>query len=120
MSIVNDYHGSKTGWGNHKCRCGPCVEAKEEYHRERAKIDPARRVAEREALPPMPEVRVPVNCLDCGGGLSLLAPGRPTDRGSRLQLMLKRLGCGHELLFTATLQSRSGSEFAGPLQRQKT
>lgn len=108
-----NHHGTKTGWGNHKCRCEPCVAAKEEYHRKRAKIDQARRDAERAALPAMPEVRVPVSCLDCGDELHLLAPGRPTERGSRLQIMLKCLGCGHEHLFTATLQSKSGSELAG-------
>jgi len=106
-----NHHGTKTGWKNYGCRCDLCATDRDQYLAERTKIAQARRQAERDNLPAMPEIRVTVSCLDCGGMLHLLAAGRVSASGARTQAMLKCGSCGHEWLSITLLQSKSGKEF---------
>ena len=89
------------------CRCDDCKEAKRQY---RLACEQRRAV---ETPTATTNVSVQVCCRSCGGGVYLLAEGRPAADGSRKVASYKCASCKHEHLLTLTWQSLRGGELEG-------
>lgn len=94
------------------CRCDDCKEAKRQY---RLACEQRRAEQLKTERRTVTELRIPVCCPNCGGPLEQQAEGRPTDKGTRVSVVMRCSAkkCSRQWLVITVMQSMSGAEFMG-------
>jgi len=96
------------------CRCEKCTKAQSDYNAGlRAKA--AEAAAATAGPPVLDELRIPVSCPNCGGGVVQQTECVVTGSGLRLTVMLRcsHNGCNRQWQFVGVLMSLNGAEYMG-------
>ncbi len=111
-------HGTRAMYLRGGCRCAECKAAESTYRRE---YEQRRRAGHAGPAPVTPvddvlaEIRIPVCCPNCGGGVVAQTASAATSSGMRVTQMLRcsKNGCSRQWQFIGTLISLSGAEYMG-------
>lgn len=108
---ARDEHGTAACY-QAGCRCDDCKDAKRAYRQACEQRRAEKLSVERRTVT---ELRIPVGCANCGGPLEQQAEGRPTDKGTRVSVVMRCASskCRRQWLVITVMQSMSGHEFMG-------